>query len=270
MDRGRHGGLDGRGTIDPGYDVAGPAGAQTVVLLHGTRLSRTTWAPQVARLSADHRIVAPDLPGHGVRAEVPFTLDAAALSIERVIDEAGNGRAVLGGLSLGGYVAMTVAARSPERVAGLVLMGCSREPVGVWSLPYRALGLLIERTPPRALDAAMRRFYRRRYEPAISEPIIEGGFWSAGGVAALAALRGQRFIPRLAAYPGPALIVNGSLDILFRLGERAFLDAARHGYRRVVPGAAHLVNLDRPAAVSDAIRAFVRGPVARSEAMRRG
>ena len=50
-----------------------------------------------------------------------------------------------------------------------------------------------------------------RYPPAIAEPIVAGGFWSRGGAEALRSLVGERFLPRLAAYPGPTLIINGSL-----------------------------------------------------------
>lgn len=250
---------------DRGCDVVGPEGGSPVVFVHGTRLSRTSWAPQADRLRDEFRIVMPDLPGHGTRADEPFTLDAAARVVESAIDEGAGGRAVVCGLSLGGYVGIEVATRSPERVAGLVLAGATQEPVGGWSIPYRALELLLTHVPRGPFDAANRWFFRRRYPPETSEPVIAGGFWPKGGAAALDALVGERFAPRLAAYPGPVLVLNGSLDVIFRLGERAFLAAATNGRRHVLAGATHLANLDRPDAFSDAIRSFIRGPVARSE-----
>jgi pimeloyl-ACP methyl ester carboxylesterase len=250
------------------YDVVGPDGAPSLVLVHGTRLTRASWAPQAVRLRDEFRIVMPDLPGHGTLAETPFTLAGAADLLAGVIDEAAGGRAVVCGLSLGGYVAMDLAARSPERVAGLVLAGATQEPVGGWSIPYRALEVLFAHVPRGPFDAANRWFFRRRYPPEISEPVIGGGFWPVGGAAAIDAILGQRFVPRLAAYPGPVLVLNGSLDPVFRLGERAFLAASRDGRRRVLGGATHLSNLDRPDAFSDALRAFVRGPVARAEELR--
>ena len=54
------------------------------------------------------------------------------------------------------------------------------------------------------------------------------------------------------------------------LANDSFLRAARRGWLRVVPGAAHLVNLDRPAETCAALRAFVRGPVARAGASATG
>ena len=101
----------------------------------------------------------------------------------------------------------------------------------------------------------------------MAEPIVAGGFWSSGGAVALRTLFGERFLPRLAAYPGPTLILNGELDLLFRLSAPAFARAARSARRVVLPGALHLSNLDRPAAFSLAVRAFcgvrrhgLRGP----------
>ena len=72
-----------------------------------------------------------DLPAHGSRASETFTLDSAVESLATTIrDEAADGRAVVVGLSLGGYVGMALAAREPDLVRGLVLSGATAEPVG--------------------------------------------------------------------------------------------------------------------------------------------
>ena len=98
--------------------------------------------------------------------------------------------------------------------------------------------------------------FRRRYPPALAEPIVAGGFWYRGGSSALRALVGERFVPRLAAYPGPTLILNGERDIPFRLFAPTFAAAARDVRRVRLVGATHLANLDRPAAFSEAVRRF--------------
>jgi pimeloyl-ACP methyl ester carboxylesterase len=262
---------DGVRSADPAtWDAVGPPGAEAIVLIHGTRLTRAGWKPQADRLAGEFRVILPDLPGHGVRAAERFTLEGAADVVAQAIDEVAGGRAIVVGLSLGGYVSLVLAARSPERVRGLVLAGASQEPVGGWSIPYRALELLFAHAPRRQLDALNRAFFRLRFPPPVSDPIIAGGFWPDGGAEALRAIRGRRFVPLLATYSGPTLILNGSLDVIFRLGERRFVAAAQDGRRHVIAGATHLVNLDRPDAVTDAIRTFARGPVARAEASRSG
>jgi pimeloyl-ACP methyl ester carboxylesterase len=85
---------------------------------------------------------------------------------------------------------------------------------------------------------------------------VAGGFFGAGGAGALRALIGERFAPRLAAYDGPVLILNGELDVLFRMGANLFARDARDVRRVRLGGATHLANLDRPEAFNLAVRRF--------------
>lgn len=235
-------------------------GRSSLVFVHGTRLTGAAWAPQRARLGDRYRIVTPDLPGHGTRADEPFTLERAgevvadALAAER---DASGRRPVLIGLSLGGYVAMDLLARRPDLAAGLVIAGASAEPTGILAVPLRALEAVLDRVD----DGIQRRinawYLRRRYPPAIAEPIIDGGFWPAGGAQGLRALEGERFAPRLAAFPAPTLILNGAWDPFFRWGAPGFAAAARDARRVRLAGASHLANLDRPEAFSAAVERFV-------------
>lgn len=244
---------------DPTVAATGPSDAPAIVFLHGTRLTRLAWAAQLDELGGEFRAIALDLPGHGTRADDEFTLDGAADTVAATIRElAADGRAVVVGLSLGGYVAMVLAARHPECVRGLVLAGATAEPVGIRSLAYRTLAEAMDRLDGRALQRLNAWFFRTRYPSAIAEPIIDGGFWSAGGARALRTLLGQRFAPRLAAYPGPTLILNGEWDLLFRLSAGTFARAAQDAQRVRLAGALHLSNLDQPAVFNAAVRRFVR------------
>jgi pimeloyl-ACP methyl ester carboxylesterase len=243
-----------------GRQNAGPRDQRaTIVFLHGTRLTGASWVPQLADLGEEFHCLAPDLPGHGQAASEAFTLASAA---ERVADliasQAHGGRAILVGLSLGGYVAMDVAARWPDRVRGLVISGATAEPVGPRSYAFRGLAFVFRRAPARPLERVNRWFIGRRFPAGIAEPILAAGFSFAGGETALRMLVGERFLPRLAAYPGPTLIVNGEYDLFFRPTEPAFAAAAVDARRVLVRGATHLANMDRPAAFSAAVRRFAR------------
>lgn len=217
------------------------------------------WTPQLDALGDEFHVIALDLPGHGERAGQQFSLDQAVELVAGVIrDRAAGGRAVVVGLSLGGYVAMTLAARHPELVRGLVIAGASAEPAGVRVLAYRALAGVMARFDRPGRDRLSRWFFRTRYPAAIADPIVAGGFWSAGGAIALRTLFGERFVPRLAAYGGPALILNGEYDLLFRFSAPDFALGAKHARRVVLAGAVHLSNLDRPSAFNRAVREFAR------------
>jgi pimeloyl-ACP methyl ester carboxylesterase len=235
----------------PYWTAVGPRTATTIVFIHGTRLTRAQWLPQLRRLSASYRCVAVDLPGHGARAAEPFTIDGAVDAIASAIDaEAASGRALVVGLSLGGYVAIETAEARPDRVLGLVLAGCSAEPIGPSSVPFRLFAALMERVPPRVLRVVNHTFFRTRYRRAISEPIIEGGFWSTGGAQALRSLIGRRYLERLGRLWTPVTIVNGAFDPVFGPGGEPWAATARRGRSVRIAWALHLSNLDRPTTFS--------------------
>lgn len=95
-----------------------------VVLIHGYPLSREIWKPQAEAISKHYRLITPDLRGHGNSEATPgpYTMDLLADDIAMLIDGLQIAEPiVLGGLSMGGYVAMAFARRHPERLAGLFL-----------------------------------------------------------------------------------------------------------------------------------------------------
>lgn len=241
-----------------GVVVAGPEDAPAIVFIHGTRLSKAYWAPQLAQLAGEFRVIALDLPGHADRADTPFTLDGAIEVVADVIRGFAGGRVVLVGLSLGGYVAIATAARHPTLVRGLVVSGATLEPAGVAAVGVRAFALGLAIVERRPFDRVNAWFFRTRYPAEIADAVIAGGFWSAGGAVALRAIAGESFRPRLAAYPGPTLLVNGTFDFVMRPGARRFAAAARDARWVRLGGASHLASLDRPAAFSAAVRRFAR------------
>ena len=248
----------GRADPESAWEVSGPAGAPSVVFVHGTRLTRSSWRAVTGFLAPEFRCISLDLPAHGARAREPFTLEAAATAVEAAIDAAGGGRAVVVGHSLGGYVAMTVAERSPARVRGLVIAGATAELHGAAAVAFRLFAWALGALPEVPVDALNSWWFRRRYPPEIAEPIIAGGYWSRGGAEAVRTIAATTFRSRLAAYGGPTLAINGDLDLLFRLGERSFLDGIPNVTRRILPWTTHLSPMDRPEAFASAVRAFAR------------
>src|SRR3989442_7840735 len=109
--------------VTDAYQVVGPADGRRVVFIHATRQSRSMWRPQQVGLGDRFRVVTVDLPGHGTMADYAFRLPRAVGQVARIIDDAAAGRAVVVGISLGGYVAMELAALHPARVAGLMICG---------------------------------------------------------------------------------------------------------------------------------------------------
>jgi pimeloyl-ACP methyl ester carboxylesterase len=237
--------------------VGSTAARPTIVFLHGTRLTGAAWAAQLTALGADFHCLAPDLPGHGTAEATAFTIDGAVDRIAELIErEASDGRAIVVGLSLGGYVAMALAARRPDLVAGLAISGATAEQVGPRGIAFRGLAAIFRAVPEPILDRVNRWFFRWRLSPSMADPILAAGFSFQGGAVAVGSLVGERFKPRLAAYPGPSLLINGEYDLFFRPTEQSFADVAADPRRVLIRGATHLTNLDQPDAFSDAIRRF--------------
>lgn len=250
--------IEGRVPVPPQpWDAEGPGGAPLIVFVHGTRLTRTSWRAVTARLADGYRCVSIDLPGHGALAGRPFTLDAAADVVDAAIAAEGADRAFLVGHSLGGYVAMAAAARSPDRVRGLVLAGSTAEPSGPVAAVFRLFAWALGATPERRFDALNTWFFRHRYPPEIADPIVAGGYWSRGGSAAVRTLPRTRFRDRLLAYGGPILVINGDLDFVFRLGERSFIRGVPNVTRLTLHWTTHLSPLDRPGVFAAATRRFI-------------
>lgn len=237
------------------WDIEGPDHRPAIVFAHGAVLSGTMWRPQVERLRDHFRCISVDLPGHGVLAEEPYTLARGTAVIQSAIREAGGGRAVVVGLSLGGYTAIAAAADDPSLVRGLVVAGATMEPVGPAAAAYLWYGWSLRLLPADLLRDVGVGLFRRACGPAIGAAVAQGYDARAGGIA-VCRLAGERFRPRLLAYGGPILVLNGQLDPWFRLGETSFTADVPNLRRLRIPGASHVSNLDRPDAFTQAIVDF--------------
>ena len=232
------------------------AALPSVLFVHGIRTSATMWRAQRAHLEAiGVRADAVDLPGHGRSMEQEFTVQRCRQAIEVACQALPAGPRIIVGLSLGGYLALDWAARTPSRVDAVLAAGCSVRPRGPALAGYRRLAGLIGRLPDkgRALnDAVARRMLRGDAVRDIS----------AGGVAvdvmspALAAIGGVDPLADLRRIQAPVWIVNGAWDH-FRIEQRRFWDAVNTGRLIVVPRAGHMVSLEQPQVFNDILTTLV-------------
>src|SRR4051812_26309620 len=98
------------------YDDFGPG--PVVVLLHGFPLNRKIWSAQETSVGSIYRVIAPDLRGHGASAapEGIYTVEVMASDVLELLDALQiREPVVLGGLSMGGYVALALMDMAPER-----------------------------------------------------------------------------------------------------------------------------------------------------------
>ena len=220
--------------------------APQLVLVHGLAVSSRYFVPLAEELAASCSVLAPDLPGFGRSTKPRRTLSVADLarSLEAWLDANGVERPVLVANSLGCQFVVKLAARSPERVAALVLIGPALEPRtrsrARWVARWLATAFL-ERPPLHlvvALDALRAGPVRvwATFEDALRNP-IDG---ELGRVSA------------------PVLVLRGEHDPIApqEACERMAAELP-HGRLAVVPGAGHALNWSRPRDAARAIRAWL-------------
>jgi pimeloyl-ACP methyl ester carboxylesterase len=239
------------------WTVEGPEGAPPIVFVHGAMMGRSVWRPQIDALSERYRCISVDLPGHGAQRTSRFTLDAAVDTVIRAIDAEAGGQAIVVGLSLGGYTSVLVAGRHPEKVRALVIAGSTREPVGVSRLAFQLYGWFLRLTPERAVSPVALAWFRQRYGREKGTAITAGGHFAKGGGNAVLGLAKGRYREPLKSYGGQILVINGELDLVFRIGQDRFLDGVPRVTRHVIPRAGHLSNVDRPEDFTRLVEGFI-------------
>jgi pimeloyl-ACP methyl ester carboxylesterase len=210
-----------------------------VLLLHALPLDERMWEPQ-REVLRDHDVLAPRLYGRG------RTMDAWAESIANEIE----GGHVVVGASMGGYAALALARRAPERVRALLLMGARPDA----DSPERRAGRAdtIELIRNEGPDGLWRMMLPKLFaDPSVGD---EGLMFREkdGLIAAIEAIRDREDSTQLARdFPGPLQFVVGEHEAFVTAGELAEFDI------REVPDAGHLVNLERPDAFNAIVREFL-------------
>lgn len=248
-----------------GYDDRGTG--TPVVLLHAFPLDRTMWRGQLDALSDAARVLTLDLPGFGESAPAAFTVDSAADVVADFLTALGIEKAVVGGLSMGGYVALAFARRHANRLLGLILADTRAEPDDATGKANRAktISLAEEKGAVGVADMMIPKVLSeqtRTTKPDVAELVRSIAARQSTGavVAALAALRDRPdAVPGLAAVTVPALVLVGEYDAVTPpLASAALAGGLPHAELTHIPGAGHLSNLENPAAFDAAVRGFVK------------
>ena len=245
----------------PAHQLDGPTDAPALVLLASLGSDRRMWEPQAAALLDDFRIVRVDARGHGASDTPPgeYSITDLAEDVVELLDHLDLERVHLCGLSLGGLTALQVALDRPDRLASLTVANSAARVGSVEGWQQR-----IDDVTARGLagirDDVLPRFCAPGFDEAnpiawqqLQEAFTAGS--DAGYAGCCAALRDADLTDRVQEVAAPTLVVGGELDVATPPAQQAALDAALPDSDLVVlDGAAHLSNLDRPAAFTAALR----------------
>lgn len=240
-----------------------------LLLLHGYPLSRRLWQPQVEALSSAARVIAPDLRGHGDTEAPPgpYTVDQLADDAAHLLNHLGlPGPVIVGGLSMGGYIALAFQRRHPQRVAGLILAAtragadspeaqANRDKAAATAQAEGAAAIVAAMLPK--LLAA--RTYTDQPAVVAEARAIMSGTPVTGLVGTLAAMKTRPdATAQLSGIAQPALVIHGAEDALIPPSEAEAMARALPNARLVlVPSAGHLLNLEQPADFNAAVRTFL-------------
>lgn len=260
---------------------AGPPDGPAVVCLHGLGATNASMLPTFYDLAADHRVLAPDLPGHGASRAPWAPYDAAFFArwLDGWMHKLGIESAVLVGNSLGGRISLEMALRYPARVRGLALLAPAvafrrlrqfapfvrllRPEIGALPLPMsadlvlrslRGLFAVPGRLPETWLRAAagefVRLFHKRDHRVAfyaalrqiyLDEAFGDQGFWT-----------------RLPSVTAPTLCVWGDRDRLVPAGfARHVTEALPRSRSITLEECGHVPQFELPDETNAAIRAFL-------------
>lgn len=237
-----------------------------LVLLHAFPLDSRMWREVATGLAAHTCVLTPDLPGFGRSADLgdDADLDRWAARLDDLLEERlGDRPAVVCGMSMGGYVALRLAALRPDRLAGLVLADsrAAADPPAARTARDQAIARIESGDREAWLDELLPRLVSRSAPDAVVDPIRALALEqpAAALAAALAAMRDRPdSTDVLASLRCPVLVMVGELDELTPVAEAEDLvRRAMHGILEVIGGAGHLAHLEAPAAVTDALARFV-------------
>jgi pimeloyl-ACP methyl ester carboxylesterase len=242
---------------------------RTVVLVHAFPLNSRMWDAQVAALSSEFRVIAPDLRGFGLTGagSGPQSIEEMAADIRGLLDELGLSRVTLVGLSMGGYVSMAFYRRYPEALNALVLAdtrggadtdeGRQRRLLSALKVERDGVAAIVDDMISVLLGKTTRET-RPDVVGRVRKLISEN---SPGGVAAAQRAMADRLdsTELLGSVKIPVLLIVGEEDTLSPPAEFRALHAIIPGAElRIIDGAGHLSNLESPQEFNAALLQFLR------------
>jgi len=238
-----------------------------VVLLHGFPLDSRMWQAQLDGLADRYRVIAPDLRGFGnSRGSEPFSIADLAADVHALLLSLKVTPCVVGGLSMGGYVAMNLAKRCPADLAGLMLIDTKPEADDttakaarlktVDTVRNRGTAPIIEAMVPRLLAPAT--LQGRPGVVAQLRQIMQDCPASDVEMASLAMCDREDFTAHLASIAVPTLVVVGQHDALSPVATAQFMQQQiPRAQLEVIADAGHMAPMEQPTAVNAAIRKWL-------------
>jgi pimeloyl-ACP methyl ester carboxylesterase len=239
-----------------------------VVMIHGFGGSKAVWQTQIPDFSRRYRVIALDLPGHGdsprPEGDGHYSPARCAVEVLDLMDRLGLREAVLLGQSMGTFVSQMLYLEHPQRVRALVLNGAlaGSPPAGVQRGPW--VDEIVKRIEARGIDAYMEElvpnFFSRSPDPALVRAATEQARKLAqhAALAYCRAVSGLNIREHLGEIRVPTLLIVGAEDGRTPVEESERMNRAiPDSWLKIVKGAGHLCNVEKPAEFNRAVLSFI-------------
>ena len=252
--------------IETNYELHGKEGAPWLVLSHSLACSVRMWDPQIAALKDRYRILAYDTRGHGA-SEAPkgaYTLEMLADDLQALLDHVGAKNPHYCGLSMGGMIGQTFALKYPGVFRTLMLADTSSGfPAQVWPLWQERIRIAEEKGMAPLVQPTLERWFTEAFRQSHPQPVagiakLIASTPVAGYVGCCHAIPKINLTARLKEIKAPILVICGDKDPGTPPAmSEAIRDNAPGSKLVMIPDAAHLSNLEQPAAFTQAMQDFI-------------
>jgi pimeloyl-ACP methyl ester carboxylesterase len=237
------------------YEIHGEG--PVILLSHGYSATSEMWRGQIAALSRRHKLIVWDMRGHG-QTDYPedpseYSEEKTVADMAALLDAVGSDSAIVGGLSLGGYMSLAFYLAHPERVRALLVIDTgpgfkSDEARERWN--KHALGIA------NGFEAeGLSDIRSLSKEMAMSSHRSADGLIRAGH--GMLTQRDARVINSLPNIKVPALVIVGANDAPFLNAAEYMAAKIPNATKLVIPDAGHAVNLDQPEIFNQAVLRFL-------------
>lgn len=236
------------------YEVHGSG--PTLLLSHGYSSTARMWDGQIAAFKDRHQVVVWDMRGHG-ESDYPAEpgLYSEALTVGdmlALLDTVGAKKAIVAGLSLGGYMSLAFHASHPDRVAALMLFD-----TGPGFKKDEARAKWNETAHKRAADFDARGLAALNTSDEVRLTHHRDASGLAGAARGMLAQQNDRVIQSLDRIAVPTLVLVGANDTNFLAASDYMAAKIKDSTKTVVPDAGHAANLHQPARFNQAVEAFL-------------
>lgn len=250
------------------YNEEGPFTAPVIIFIHGFPLNKSMWNPQMEAFKNEYRVIAYDIRGHGKSepGEMDFSMNLFAIDLIHLMDAFYIQKAILCGLSMGGYIALNAIENYPNRFSALVLCdtNCMADPASVIDNRLQTIRELQDEGPEKYADESLQKlfapdsFTKHVYEvESVRKMIVKTPVHSIINTLRALLTRNES-CSKLHEIKIPVLVMVGGQDTITPPSKAQLIhEKTPHSILEIIPDAGHLSNLENPTVFNEKLRKFL-------------